>query len=120
MPVPLYQPTSGSPLSVDTGFYGRLGHEVARRTLVDQLVVPIRTGKAWPVRAGHICRIVTIAGPQVGDLNLWHLHNPREHSGQPVPSNCTVLTCACLTASGPVCRTCAHGDGHWRQHQLRH
>ena len=78
MPVPLYQPTSGSPLSVDTGFYGRLGHEVARRTLVDQLVVPIRTGKAWPVRAGHICRIVTIAGPQVGDLNLWHLNNPRE------------------------------------------
>src|SRR5215468_3989351 len=78
MPVPLYQPTSGSALSVDTGFYGRLGHEVARRTLVKQLVVPIRTGKAWPVRAGHICRIVAIAGPQVGDLNLWHLHNPRE------------------------------------------
>ena len=79
MPVPLYQPTSGSPLSVDTGFYGRLGHEVTRRTLVTQLVVPIRTGKAWPVRAGHICRIVALAGPQVGDLNLWHLHNPREH-----------------------------------------
>ena len=78
MPVPLYQPTSGSPLSVDTGFYGRLGDEVTRRTLVDQFVVPIRTGKAWPVPARHICRIVAMAGPQVGDLDLWHLHNPRE------------------------------------------
>src|SRR5215472_10605072 len=67
MPVPLYQPTSGSPLSVDTGFYGRLGREVTRRTLVEQVVVPIRTGKAWPVPAGHICRIVAIEGPQVGD-----------------------------------------------------
>src|SRR5215470_6934310 len=37
MPVPLYQPTSGSPLSVDAGFYERLGHEITRRTLVKQL-----------------------------------------------------------------------------------
>ena len=36
MPAPLYQPTSGSPLTVDTEFYGRLGREVARRTLQEQ------------------------------------------------------------------------------------
>lgn len=78
MPEPLYQPKSGSPLLVDTDFYGRLGGETAARTRLDQFVVPIRTGKAWPVRAGHICRIVAIEGPQVGDLNLWHLRNPRE------------------------------------------
>ena len=78
MPAPLYQPKSGSPLIVDTGFYGRIGRDVDRRTRLDQFVVSVRTGKAWPVRAGHVCRIVAIEGPQVGDLNLWNLHNPRE------------------------------------------
>ena len=33
---------------------------------------------AWHVPAGHVFRIVTIDGPQVGDLNIWNLHNPRE------------------------------------------
>ena len=28
--------------------------------------------------AGHVCRIVTLEGPQVADLNLWNLHDPRE------------------------------------------
>ena len=28
--------------------------------------------------AGHVFRIVAVEGPQVGDLNLWNLHNPRE------------------------------------------
>ncbi len=78
MPDPLYQPVAGSPLSVDTEFYSRLGHEATQRTQVDKLVVSIRTGKAWPVPVGHICRIVAIEGAQVGDLNMWHLHNPRE------------------------------------------
>lgn len=27
---------------------------------------------------GSICRISTPEGPQVGDLNIWNLHNPRE------------------------------------------
>jgi uncharacterized protein YcgI (DUF1989 family) len=74
MPAPLYQPTSGSPLTVDTGLYGRLGREVTRRTLQAQFVVPIRTGKAWPVSAGHICRIVAIEGPQVRTKQLHSAH----------------------------------------------
>jgi hypothetical protein len=78
MPAPLYQPRAGSPLTVDTVLYGRLGREVSRRMRLAQLVVPIRNGKAWPVPAGHICRIVALEGPQVGDLNLWNLHNARE------------------------------------------
>jgi len=64
---------------VDTGFYGRLAQENKRRTLSEQFVVPIRSGKAWPVRAGQLCRIVVIEGPQVADFNCWNLHNPREH-----------------------------------------
>lgn len=35
-------------------------------------------GKAWTVKAGQICRLLTVQGPQVGDFNIWNLHNPRE------------------------------------------
>src|SRR5256714_418970 len=40
--------------------------------------VPIRSGYAWPVKAGSVVRLVTVEGPQVCDLNLWNLNNPRE------------------------------------------
>src|SRR5262245_59194722 len=78
MPSPLYEPKFGSPLLADQSLYGRLGGEVERRSLVDSCIVPIRSGKAWPVLAGQICRIVAVEGPQVVDFNAWNLHNPRE------------------------------------------
>ena len=40
--------------------------------------MPIRSGYAWPVRAGQVCRVVAVEGPQVVDFNAWNLHNPRE------------------------------------------
>jgi uncharacterized protein YcgI (DUF1989 family) len=40
--------------------------------------VPRRSGRAWPVRAGQLFRIVAVEGPQVADLNVWNLTNPRE------------------------------------------
>ncbi len=51
MPAPrvIYQPKPGSPIDVDREFYGRLGRETETRSLVEQFVVPIRSGKAWPV-----------------------------------------------------------------------
>src|SRR5215475_7934292 len=78
MPSPLYQPKFGSPLLVDRSLYGRLGGEVEQRRLVDSFIVPIRSGKAWQVFAGQVCRIVAVEGPQVVDFNAWNLHNPRE------------------------------------------
>lgn len=69
---------SGGPLDPDREFYDRLARETGRRSLVEKFVVPIRSGKAWPVRAGQLCRIVVIEGPQVADFNCWNLHNPRE------------------------------------------
>lgn len=36
------------------------------------------SGQAWIVPAGHICRLTTPKGPQVGDLNIWNANNPRE------------------------------------------
>jgi uncharacterized protein YcgI (DUF1989 family) len=63
---------------VDRQFYDRIAESVDPDQLVDSFVVPIRSGRAWTVPAGHVCRLVTVEGPQVGDLNLWSLHNPRE------------------------------------------
>ena len=68
----------GSALAVDTAFYDRLAEHTASRELVERFVLPIRSGRAWKVPAGHLCRISTPEGPQVGDLNIWNLHNPRE------------------------------------------
>ena len=74
-----YLPTTpGGPLAVDRPFYNRLASETSRRTLVERFVIPIRSGRAWPLRAGQLCRIVIVEGPQVADFNCWSLHNPRE------------------------------------------
>lgn len=73
-----YQPGPGSPLVVDRELYGRIGDIRNGRELVDSFVIPIRSGRAWTVPAGHVARISTPEGPQVGDLNIWNLHNPRE------------------------------------------
>jgi len=78
VPGPLYRASAGSPLLADAGLYGRIGREVEARTLVDRIVVTVRSGRAWPVLAGQICRIVAVDGPQVVDFNAWNLHNPRE------------------------------------------
>jgi uncharacterized protein YcgI (DUF1989 family) len=75
---PGYQASKGSPLDVDRAFYQRIVQEQGGRKLVEKLVVPIRSGRAWRVPAGHVFRIVSIDGPQVGDLNIWNYNNPRE------------------------------------------
>lgn len=74
-----YQVSKGSALDVDKGFYQRIVSEKGDRKLIESIVVPIRSGMAWKVPAGHVFRIVTIEGPQVADLNIWNQHNPREH-----------------------------------------
>lgn len=76
-PEPAYRATRGGPLDVGRGFYDRIAVAPGRR-LVEQITVPIRTGRAWEVRAGQVCRIVAVEGAQVGDFNCWNLHNSRE------------------------------------------
>src|SRR5207244_9879317 len=80
MPRPrvIYAAKPGSPLEVDRELYGRLAGEAGRRTLVERFVVPRRSGRAWPVRAGQLFRILAVEGPQVADLNVWNLGNSRE------------------------------------------
>jgi uncharacterized protein len=73
-----YLPDEAGTLDIDRAFYDRLARETERRSLVDSFVIPIRSGRAWPVLAGQLCRVNIIEGPQVADFNAWNLHNPRE------------------------------------------
>lgn len=77
-PAAAYQATAGGALAVDADFYDRLAVRGAAHELVDSFEIPIRSGRAWEVPAGHLCRIVTLTGPQVGDLNVWNARDPRE------------------------------------------
>lgn len=75
-----YQCLPGGPLDVDRALYDRIAATAddGTRVLVDSFVLPIRSGRAWPVLKGQVCRIIAVEGAQVGDLNIWSLHNPRE------------------------------------------
>jgi len=46
----------------------------ARQTLTkrDEIIVPPREAGSFRVPKGHFFRVVSIEGPQVGDLNLWN------------------------------------------------
>jgi uncharacterized protein YcgI (DUF1989 family) len=59
----------------DAAFYA-----AARRGMapVRVLEIPPREGAAFEVPAGHFVRIVSVRGPQVGDLNLWNAHDLAE------------------------------------------
>lgn len=72
-----YQAQAGSPLTVDRELYGRFADE-SGRTLIESFEIPIRSGQAWQAPAGHVVRLRTVDGPQVGDLNIWNRHDPRE------------------------------------------
>jgi uncharacterized protein YcgI (DUF1989 family) len=78
MTAPAYQTADQSRLVGDADLYRRLAHRDETGQPTMSMVVPIRSGRAWQVPAGSFCRIITIEGPQVGDLNIWNFHNPRE------------------------------------------
>lgn len=60
---------------VDASFYGRVREDLEK---VAEHIVPPREALSFDVPAGHIFRIVSIEGPQVGDLNLWNAHDITE------------------------------------------
>lgn len=76
-PAPTYVAESGSPLRVEPELLETIAHRAARKP-VDEFVIPVRSGHAWEVPAGHVCRFSIIEGPQVLDLNLWSRCDPRE------------------------------------------
>lgn len=54
--------------------------EEAKRSMekIDEVIVPPRDGRSFHVPKGHFFRIVSVDGPQVGDLNLWNAHDLTE------------------------------------------
>jgi uncharacterized protein len=60
--------------------FNRAFYEDARQgmVLVGEIVVPPREARTFTVPAGHLFRVVSIEGPQVGDLNLWNAHDLSE------------------------------------------
>lgn len=59
----------------DPAFYNQARSELTR---ISTLVVSPRDARAFSVPAGHFLRIVSLDGPQVGDLNLWNQHDLSE------------------------------------------
>jgi uncharacterized protein YcgI (DUF1989 family) len=54
----------------------RAAREGWRKT--GEVLIPPREARCFEVPAGHFFRIVSVEGPQVGDLNLWHAANHTE------------------------------------------
>lgn len=73
-----YQSSKGSVLDVDQAFYDRIREAKNDRHLVESFEVPIRSGRAWKVKAGQVFRVTAPKGPQVGDFNIWNANDPRE------------------------------------------
>lgn len=80
--IPVLQRGPASGVDVDAGqrkdFYDKIHAHVASSTAASVCVVAPRSGHAWPVKAGQVCRLVVVEGPQVADLNAWNLNNPKE------------------------------------------
>ena len=74
-------PPAYDPIPLDRDLYQSVADTATQpgaREKVDSFTVPIRSGRAWEVKAGQVCRILTPEGPQVADFNVWNKHNPRE------------------------------------------
>src|SRR2546428_12038493 len=72
----IYQAKPGSALEVNRDFYARLAPDAGKRTLVERFVIPRRSGRAWPVRAGQIVRIVAGGGAPGGGPHRLELPQP--------------------------------------------
>ncbi|KAI9690347.1 MAG: hypothetical protein M1822_009309 [Bathelium mastoideum] len=75
-PQPAYLPHPSSPLHPPQPLYTTLAS--SPRHLLTIRLLPPRSGTALAIPRGTIFRLSTPSGPQVGDLNLWSLANPRE------------------------------------------
>jgi len=86
-PAVIVYPTGSMP-APDMEMLGRARQSL---TKISETIVPPRDGRAFSVPAGHFFRIVSVEGPQVGDLNLWNAHdlNERFFSGKTRALNAT-------------------------------
>ncbi|WP_347827155.1 DUF1989 domain-containing protein [uncultured Planktomarina sp.] len=79
--------------------------------LVQSVKVPARQAACVDLSAGHFARILSVEGPQVGDLNIWNTHNIAErfYSGKTRALHGThVSTGDSLWSNLPYMRPLAH------------
>ena len=62
--------------SFDAAFYNGARAELSK---IAEITVPPREARAFEVLAGQFFRIISVEGPQVGDLNPWNAHELAEH-----------------------------------------
>ncbi len=60
---------------IHTDFYNSVRTNMKK---INEVLIPPRDAKTFEVPAGHVFRIVSVEGPQVGDLNLWNQHDLTE------------------------------------------
>ncbi|KAJ5662189.1 uncharacterized protein N7477_009805 [Penicillium maclennaniae] len=80
-PPPAYDAPLDSEIHATSQLYrsiSKTATDPAARLSRDSFTIRPCSGQAWLVPAGHICRLTTPEGPQVGDLNIWNANNPRE------------------------------------------
>lgn len=47
-------------------------------SLIEEVLIPAKSGRSWKMLKGDLCRIELPSGAQVGDLNFWNLHDTKE------------------------------------------
>ena len=80
-PPPAYQAPANSGINATSQVYqliSKTASDASQRSLETSFTIRPCSAQAWVVPAGHICRLTTPKGPQVGDLNIWNANNPRE------------------------------------------
>ena len=64
--------------ALDPAFYDGVRNAKPDYALVERSVIPPNNGKGFKVKKGQLFRIIQETGPQVVDVALWNIHDPKE------------------------------------------
>ncbi len=67
--------------ALDQSFYQKVRVSKGQDMPVDKFEVPPFSGRGLKVTKGQTFRLVTVEGPQIGDVALWNAHNVEEYFG---------------------------------------
>lgn len=62
----------------DPAFYDHVREARANYTLAQRAVISPNNGQGFEVKKGQLFRVIQETGPQVVDVAMWNLHDPRE------------------------------------------
>ncbi|XP_015604239.1 uncharacterized protein C11D3.03c [Cephus cinctus] len=65
-------------VQVDRTAYDKARHDALLGDVIEKITVPKKSAKTWKMLKGDLCRVTVVEGSQVGDMNFWNLHNPKE------------------------------------------